>query len=284
MNKKIVYLTLLLMIIIISACTEKINLELDETYTRVVVDGYIKSDTQEYRIVLTKTSDYFSNSPSPRIVSAEVTLTDGSDVITLTETEPGVSGIYVTGKDFAGKTGANYTLDVKLPEEIAGTKDYSATCRLTPVTRLDSIQTKFEPDWGKEGFWTVKLFAQDPPGQKNYYMLNLYRNGELWSDTITKVAISDDQFFEGNYIDGLDVFYIDNSRKYQTLQEGDTIVLELNGITKEYYDFISQVQISGFNIPFFTGPPANVIGNVTNGGVGFFAAYSGSSSTTIVKK
>lgn len=283
MNRIIIYSALLLMIFI-SACTEKINLELDETYTRVVVDGYIKSDTQEYKVVLTKTSDYFSNAPSPKIVNALVTLTDGTDIITLAETEPGVSGIYVTGKDFAGKTGANYTLDVKLPEEIAGTKDYSATCRLTPVTKLDSIQTKFEEDWGKEGFWTVKLFAQDPPGQKNYYMLNLYRNGELWSDTITKVAISDDQFFEGNYIDGLDVFYIDNSRKYQTLNEGDTIVLELNGITKEYYDFISQVQISGFNIPFFTGPPANVIGNVSNGGVGFFSAYSSSYAKTVVRK
>jgi hypothetical protein len=41
--------------------------------------------------------------------------------------------------------------------------------------------------------------------------------------------------------------------------------------------------MAGFNIPFFTGPPANVKGNITHGAVGFFAAYSNSWASKTVR-
>jgi len=282
MNKKIFYLVALLAIIF-AACTEKVNLTLDSSYTRLVVDGYIRSDTQVYRVNLTKTSDYFANVPSPRVVNATVTLTDGSTIVPLAETEPGISGVYETRRNFAGIAGHVYILNIHLAEAIAGKIEYSSSCRLIQVTKLDSTKIVFDANQGSEGIWHVKLYAKDPPGQKNYYMLNLYRNGNLWTDTINKVAVSDNQFFEGNYINGIDVFYINNARKYETLNVGDTIMLELSAITKEYYEFIDQVKQAGFNIPFFTGPPANIVGNVDNGGVGFFAAYSSSFAKTVVR-
>jgi hypothetical protein len=281
MNKQI--LIFLALAFFVVSCTEKINLKLDTTYTRLVVDGHIRSDTMAYSINLTKTSDYFSNSPSPRMVNATVSLTDGTTTFPLTETVPGQSGIYETDPKFAGTIGKSYTLHISLPEVIAGTTDYTASSQLIGVTKLDSIKTVFKPDMGKEGFWQVKLYAQDPPGRKNYYMINLYRNNKLWSDTITKVSVSDNQFFAGNYIDGINVFFINNEHKWETLYPGDTVMMELSAITKEYYDFINQVQQAGFSIPFFTGPPANVEGNVSNNGVGFFAAYSSSFAKTIVK-
>jgi len=60
-------------------------------------------------------------------------------------------------------------------------------------------------------------------------------------------------------------------------------MVELSAITKEYFDFINQVKQAGFSIPFFTGPPANVQGNVSNEGVGFFAAYSSSFAKKVIK-
>jgi len=281
MNKRI--LIILAVAFLATSCTEKINLKLDSTYTRLVVDGHIKSDTMVYSINLTKTSDYFSNAPSPRMVNATVSLTDGTNTFPLTETVPGQSGIYNTDPGFAGTIGKNYTLHITLPEVIAGTTEYTASSQLIGVTKLDSIKSVFRTDIGKEGVWQVKIYAQDPPGTKNYYMLNLYRNNVLWSDTINKIAVSENQFFAGNYIDGADVFYINNSHKWETLYPGDTIMVELSAITKEYYDFINQVKQAGFSIPFFTGPPANVQGNVSNQGVGFFAAYSSSYAKTVVK-
>ncbi len=46
MNKNI--LIILAIAFIAASCTEKINLKLDSTYTRLVVDGHIKSDTMAY--------------------------------------------------------------------------------------------------------------------------------------------------------------------------------------------------------------------------------------------
>jgi hypothetical protein len=281
MNKKIIIIPALL--ILAASCTEKIDLKLDSTYTRLVVDGHIRADSLPSSISLTKTSDYFANVPSPRVVSATVSITDGTNVFPLTETIPGESGIYNTDPGFKGVRGKTYSVNITLPEAIAGTTEYTASSDLISVTRLDSVKTEFKPDMGKEGFWLVKIYAKDPPGTKNYYMINLYRNSKLWTDTITKVSISDNQFFAGNYINGVDVFYINNEHKWETLYPGDTIMMELSAITQEYFNFIGQVQQAGISIPIFSGPPANVIGNISNNGVGFFAAFSSSFAKTIVK-
>ncbi len=281
MIKKLLYIVMLATLV--SACTEKIDVKLDSTYTRVVVDGNIESDTGIYRVTLTTSADYFANESVPKIVNAIVTITDGDSIFILHESQKGVSGIYETDRNFAGKTGSTYTLHVELPEEIAGHTTVEASSFLPTVTRLDSIGTVFHPEWGPKGIWTVKLYAQEPGDEVNYYLFNLYRNGILMTDTITKKVVSDDKFYNGSYMNGVDVIYINNENNWETLHPGDTVMLQMSGITKEYYNFIDQVKQSGFNIPFFTGPPANVEGNISNGGIGFFSAYSSSFAKTVVK-
>jgi hypothetical protein len=281
MIRKILHI--MLIAIVASACTEKIDVKLDTTYTRVVVDGNIEADTGVYRVTLTKSADYFSNEPVPRIVNATVSLSDGLSTFMLHESQQGVSGIYETDPDFCGKPGSTYTLHVELPEEIAGNTTVDATSYLPSVTHLDSIRAVFNPDWGPKGIWTIKLWAQEPGDEVNYYLFNFYRNGKLMTDTITKKVVSDDKFYNGSYMTGVDVIYINNEHPWETIYPGDTITLQMSGITKEYYAFIDQVKQSGFNIPFFTGPPANVEGNISNGGIGFFSAYSNSFAKAVVK-
>jgi len=277
------YLAIIMVIFFATSCTERIDVKLDSTYTRVVVDGNIESDPGVYRIALTTSADYFSNEPVPRIVNAGVSLFDGAVIYPLHETVEGVSGIYETDSTFSASAGKTYSLHVDLAEEIAGKKSVDATCYLPPVTHLDSIHTDFHSEWGPKGVWTIKLYAQEPGDEVNYYLFNLYKNGVLMTDTITKKVISDDKFYNGSYMNGVDVMYINNQHAWETLHPGDTITLQMSGITKEYYNFIDQVKQSGFNLPFFSGPPANVEGNISNGGIGFFAAYSNSFATTIVK-
>ena len=275
--------SILLITLLASGCTEKVDVKLDNTYTRLVVDGFIGSDSTVYTVNLTKTADYFYNQPAPRVVNAEVTLTDGFETYPLTETEPGSSGVYRTAAGFKGTAGRDYTVQIRLAEEIDGTRDYSATCRMNPVTKLDSIRTEFQPDWGPDGIWEVQVFAQEPGDETNFYLFQLYRNGVLLTDSIQKYMISDDVYFNGNYITGATAMYFSNSDPNQSIAPGDTIVVKMSGISKEYYDFIYQVQMAGFNIPFFSAPPANVKGNIDHDGVGFFAAYSSSYAGTRVK-
>ena len=280
MKKAVIYIVLA---IISVSCVERIEVELDPNYVRLAVDGSITTDTSKYTVNLTQTADYFYNAPIPRVTNAKVTIFDGDSIYTLNETVPGQSGVYESGSNIVGSAGKTYTLNISLPTEIGGNTSYSSSCELMSVTHLDSTNVLFHEDWGEEGFYEVKIFAQEPGNEVNYYMFNLYRNGKLMSDSISKVVVSDDKYINGSYINGLGAFYLDNSRPDQKLIPGDIITLQMSGITKEYYNFVSEVQTAGFNIPFFMGPPANVVGNVNNGGVGFFTAYSNSYATTIVK-
>src|SRR5512138_3252199 len=286
MKRVVTYLPLLVLLIIVTAglssCTERIDIQLDETYTRLVVDGSVSSDTMAYRVELTKTADYFYNSPIPRVTSAILSISDGENTYPLHETDPGASGVYLTEPTFAAQAGKTYTLSIALEEPITGQKQFEASCRTEPVTHLDSITIGYQPDWGDNGVWEIKVYAQEPGDQVNYYMFNYYRNDTLMTDSIAKVVVSDDKYFNGNYINGLTAIYIDNSNGWETLHPGDKVTIRMSGITKEYYNFVTQVQMAGLNIPFFSGPPANVQGNITNGGIGFFSASSNTWASTVV--
>jgi hypothetical protein len=281
MIKKLIYFVGL--VILSTACTEKIDVKLDSTYVRLVVDGTIDSDTGIYRVTLTKSADYFSNTEVPRVVNANVYLSDGSNTFPMQESVEGGSGIYETSADFAGEVGKIYTLHVELAEPIADISTYEASSKLNSVTHLDSIATEFHPEWGPEGIWAIKLWAQEPGDEVNYYLFNIYKNGTLITDTISKKVVSDDMFFNGSYMNGVDAAFLNNANSWETIKPGDVVTLQMSGITKEYYDFINQVRQAGFSIPFFSGPPANVQGNINNGGIGFFTAWSSSYATTTVK-
>lgn len=278
-----IFAYMILLSLATGACTERIELNLDETYTRLVVDGGISNDTGAYRVALTKTADYFYNEPAPRVINALAVITDGTGTYPLHETEPGISGIYETDSLFYGVIGETYTLNITLAEPIDNSTAYSSRCRMANVPRLDSIQVAFQPDWGPDGIWEIRVFALEPANEVNYYMFHYYRNDTLMTDSIWKIAISDDKYINGSYINGLAAVYINNANAWETLKPGDKVTLKMSGITREYYDFIYQVQLSGFNIPFFSGPPANVQGNIDNGGIGFFSAYSNTWGETVVK-
>jgi len=281
MTRTISYI--LFIFIVATACTERIDLTLDESYTRLVVDGGISNDTATYQIRLSKTADYFYNEPTPRVVNATITISDGTATFPLTETEPGKSGIYETDSTFSGVIDQTYSLDVQLDQQIDNHTNYYSTCKMMQVAQLDSIQVEFQDDWGEKGFWEIKVFAKDPGDEVNYYMFHYYRNDILMTDSIWKISYSDDKYFNGNYINGITAVYINNENNWENFKPGDKVTLQMSGITKEYLDYLAQVQMAGYNIPFFTGPPANVVGNISDGAIGFFTAYSNSWASTVVK-
>ena len=84
-----------------------------------------------------------------------------------------------------------------------------------------------------------------------------------------------DDFFDGSYTNGITTQFLDDSNGTEIALPGDTVEFEINGITEEYYNFIIQAQTETFmSAPLFSGPPANIITNISNGALGFFTAYS----------
>ena len=263
----------------LGSCVERIDIELDDSYTRLVVDGAITTDTMSHIVLLSKTTSYYYNQPAPAITGAQVQISDGQEVYDLKEDSP---GIYRTDSSVFGVVGETYTLNIKLASLIGGYTDYTAVSTLYPVSQLDSVSLAFHSDWSEDGIWEVKCFVQDPPSA-DFYRFMISKNGKMLSDTLDEWFVTDDRFFNGNYAYGAPVAYLQQDKYDEILKEGDTVTVEMNSIGAEYANFIweAQSEVRGSN-PLFSGPPANVKGNINNGASGFFAAFSASRSFAVV--
>jgi hypothetical protein len=280
--KNKIYIPILVAVILgFSSCTERIDVELNETYTRLIVEGNLTTDTMAHLFVLSKTTSYFYNQPAPAVENASVSITDNlGNRVQLEEKEPGK---YYTPASFFGLPNRTYELQIDLEEEINENSRYEAQSAIPAPRPIDSIGMELNKNFGKEGFWIVKLFATDPGGVENFYQFRVFRNDTLLSDSLSKVNFTDDKLFDGNFTYGIGVAFFNNLRPDQRFRVGDTVVLEMGCITKEHYTFMNNViQSTSFQNPLFGGPPANVIGNISNGAFGYFSAFSTSYSQIIL--
>jgi Domain of unknown function (DUF4249) len=278
MKHAIIIISMFILMEVIS-CTERIEIETGHEFTRLIVDGTITTDTMAHSVILSSTSDYFSNQAVPKVSGATVTVSDGSLTYYLRETSPGV---YKTNPDVYGMVGHRYALKIKLSYPIGGYSEYTASSVITPPARLDSIQLEFHPDYSLEGMWEVRGYFQDP-AENNYYRFMVKRNAELVTDTLTEWYVTDDRFFNGRYVIGGTVAFLHQHRQDEALITGDRLTIEMDMINREYAEFIlnAQSEMRG-SYPLFSGPPANVKGNIDNGAIGFFAAYSISRASAYV--
>ncbi len=260
---------------VFSSCTETIDLELDETFTRLVVDGQISTDTLAHQIMLSKSASYFSNSEPPIVSGAELLLDDGNQILSLTE-NPAGSGYYYTPEDYSGQPGNTYKLNIHLPEAIGEVSNFEATSIMaTTAYRLDSIGLEYREPFG---FWMVMLYAYDPP-TTDFYQLDAFRNGVILTDTASRTSISDDRLFNGNNTNGTTVMFLYDDE----VQLGDTITLLMSAINKEYFEFLIELRNeTGFSNPLFGGPPANISSNLKEGGLGYFGTKKSARFSLVV--
>lgn len=278
MNYLRAFFLIFILLIMVVSCTERIDIKLDDSYVRLIVDGAITTDTVAHTVMLSKTTSYYYNQPAPRVTGARVSITSGEHTYYLEEDIPGV---YRTDPFIHGIAGQTYTLNIRLDSPVGGYTEYTASSILYPVSPLDSTGLLFHNDWSTNGIWEVKCFVQDPP-TNDFYRFVIWRNEVMITDTLNDWFVTDDRFFNGNYTYGATIAYLDQGSPEEGLNPGDKITVELNSIGKEYAIFLwdAQSELFGSN-PLFSGPPANVKGNINNGAIGFFAAYSVSRSCSI---
>ena len=261
-------------------CTERIEIDLDSTYTRLVVEGNVTSDTTVHWIRLSETGDYFYNQVAPAVAGASVSIDDGVTVHVLRESDT-LPGWYSTSPDYHGVPGRTYTLriaNVDIDKD-GEPEDYSAASTMNPVNPLDSIKI----EWFDTFFtgYQVRIWAWDPP-RPDWYAFKIRKNGILLTDTLYEMIVQSDEFFNGNYTYGIPSQFLSTDKPDEVVEVGDTITFEINGITEEYYNYVIEAQSQVFTqTPLFSGPPANIRTNIDNGAIGFFEAYSVNYSSTI---
>jgi len=269
---KILYFSLL---IALASCTERIEIELDEGDRQLVVYGEVTTDTCVQTVKLSTTTAYYYDQAAPTVSDAIVEISDGETTVLLTE-DPSEKGVYKTKADFYGEVGKTYYLNIT-NVDINGDgveETYSANSYLPKVGPLDSIGLKYTENSFFSG-WEVMVYAYDLAQQRDFYSFKVLKNGELITDSLQNLQVQNDDFFNGNYTFGITSQFLNDDSEEEKAVPGDSVVFEINGITEEFYVYVLEAQSEIFpGTPLFSGPPSNISTNISNGGLGFFTAYS----------
>jgi hypothetical protein len=260
---------------VLHSCTERIDIQTDEEFQKLAVEGYISPERQFVR--LTQTSGYFSQQAPAAVRDANVVVTSSDGDFQFSEDAEN-PGYYMPPENFIIEEQSTYQLRIELAEEIGGESTYESEATM-PVRadQIDSVNVFFREDFET---WIVQLFAFEPPGP-NFYMFNAWVNGEAITDSLSRVGVVDDRIVDGTYLNGIWILFLNEDE----VALNDTVVVTTSSITEDYYRYLTEAQTElRPKNPLFSGPPANVRSNISNGAIGYFAVYSSAFSMTIVSE
>jgi len=271
--KRILLLTVTALVI--GSCTEPVEIKLDNSFTRLIVYGEISTDTAIQKVSLSRSANYFYNKPAEGVSDAVVIISDGVNEEILSESLES-PGTYETSPGFFGIPGKTYNLLIQNVDinNDGEAEVYNASSYLPFVASIDSIRLQYVKYPFFQGT-EIQLFAKDPAEYVDFYAFKVVKNGILQTDSLREINVQSDALFNGSYTNGVAVQYLDDANISEKVFPGDTITIEMYGITEEYFKFIveAQSELFGSN-PLFSGPPANISTNISNGALGFFTAVN----------
>jgi hypothetical protein len=262
-----------LSISILVSCTERIDIQTDEEFQKLSVEGYITPSEQSIR--LTETSGYFSQEAPAPVQNAVVVVSVDDDDFQFSEDAEN-PGYYLPPEDFEVKAEATYNLTVDLQEEIGGETNFESEATMPVlVDEVDSINVFYRSDFES---WIVQLYAYEPPGP-NFYAFTAFVNEEPITDSLSRIGVVDDRIVDGTYLNGIWVLFLREGE----VAVGDTVSLATVSISEDYYRYLSEARTElSPNNPLFSGPPANVRSNISNGAIGYFAVFSSVLTSKII--
>ncbi|MDI3527625.1 MAG: hypothetical protein PWR03_1808 [Tenuifilum sp.] len=281
MKKLNIYIGFILIAII--SCTERMDIELDASDTKLVVYGGITTDTMSHLVYLSQTIPFNSTTAPQPVSNATVYIEEGENRYDLTE-DTNNPGHYYTASNVYGKSGATYKLRIE-NVNIGGLTEFEAIAQMPVLNEgyqtnyLDSINVTYNTNW--EG-WVINGFAREPENLRNYYMFRVKINDTNYSDSLDNLILIDDKFFNGNNTVGAAFYFIADK---DTLKPGDRVTLELCAISEDYFYYLSEAQTASQpQFPLFSPPPANPRTNLSGGALGYFSAYAIIRSSYVMKE
>jgi hypothetical protein len=221
---------------------------------------------------------------SPRVSGAVVEISFDNQTYTLAE-NPSFPGLYETEEAFKGVIGTTYELDIRQVDvnEDGLYEDYHAESTMPGGAELEYIDLRYFSTPIVTGY-QVLMWASHPVEQRDWFGFRIWKNGVLLTDSLSTYTVFSDDLFDSGYLPGFPVGFLSDDDPGQKVNPGDIVTFELESIDQNYYDFVNDAQLELIgNIPLFSGPPANVRSNISNGGMGIFTAYSVQRASTVLQ-
>jgi hypothetical protein len=254
------------------SCQKVISVDLNNADPQTVIEAVVTDGQGPYTVTLSKSGDYFSPSLNfPPITHAFVTIGDNSGVTdTLTET---VSGTYHTSV-LHGSQGRIYSLRV-----VAEGKEYDAVSTMPLRVPIDTLVALRARESDGDQIYNLYVFFKDPPEPGNYYRMNIRVSVPISPDSIDgrRYHLYNDKLTNGN-----EAMVKIRMRNY--FSPGDTVWVDLLSIDRASYDYFNTLNniLTSDRSPTSLAP-ANPTTDLTNGALGYFAAYSVDSKMLILQ-
>lgn len=273
------YLPVIVFLLSLLSCTERIDIRTEDSPPRLVIYGYITTDTTRHAVRISCSSGYFSTSAPEGISGATVSISNGRETFPLKENslEP---GLYETEADVYGVEGETYTLSVAVDFDGDGEPEaYEATSWLPYRASIDSMAVTASVI--SDDFLELRVWGRLADQEENWLSFHPFRNSDPLAANLEDFFIIDDEHI-AREINGVTCWFFDQEEEEEVITPGDLITLYIHSLTKEYGTFLDNAQreFEGSD-PIFSGPPANVETNLRATGTGndtplagFFSAYS----------
>ncbi|HUP11754.1 MAG TPA: DUF4249 family protein, partial [Niastella sp.] len=183
---------------------------------------------------------------------------------------------------FLGELNSAYTLQIEKEGET-----FTAQTTIPAITKgLDSLWWKPAPPSSDSTRVVVMIKATDPPGYGDYVRYYTQKNYEPFFPGLNSVF--DDLFIDGKQYElqvepGFDR-NLDREEDALFFHRGDIVTLKLSNIDRATYEFWRTMEYSYASIgnPFAT--PIKVLGNISNGALGYFGGYASQYHTLVIPK
>ncbi|MEP2667412.1 MAG: DUF4249 domain-containing protein [Cyclobacteriaceae bacterium] len=278
--KKIYFNIIYIALITLFSCEKTIVIDSQQSAASVVIEGLITDQPGKQYVKVSKTSDFYQDGTTERIVNATVVINDDKGNETPFIHNPSgdekTEGYYYPNNAFTGDAGHIYSLSVLVDGDL-----YTAEDKLLPVTTIDSLSYRVNDDEKEDPkitgkFYELLAYMKEPQETKDYYLFKFYRN-----DSITYYLRNSDIYFTddtgiGEDIDGIPspVFFAIN----------DVAKMEIYSLSRNAYLFYNDL----FNLinndgGMISPPPVNPRSNLSNGALGFFRTSSVHSASIQIK-
>ena len=280
--------------LVLPGCEKAISFNLEDQPPKLVVEATIENG-QAPVVLLSTSLNYFGaiNPDSLQnsfVKNAQVFMSNGSLEHQLKGYDQPLGNGYtlfyysIDSADlataFLGELNHSYSLRIAWNGQ-----QYTSSTTIPNITKqIDSVWWKPAPEGVDSTKAALMVKATDPPGFGDYVRYYTRRNSEPFYPGLNSVF--DDQVIDGSTYElevERGVFRsADRDDDYAYFDRGDTVTLKLCSIDKATFDFWRTMEFSYSSIGNPFSSPTKVLGNISDGALGYFGGYAAQFHTIII--
>ena len=249
--------TLLLLSIVLTSCTDVIDVDVPVAAPRLVIEASIDWEKgtlgNNQTIKLSTSTPYFSDQTNNSVAGASVKVinnTDNTEFVFIDQND----GTYSIS-NFVPIIGNSYTLEVLYDGQV-----YTAHETFIPVTDIANLYQSTEDGFESEAL-EVNVDFDDPANEENFYLFKFQEQGDL----LPELLDISDEFTNGNT---MTIFFEkgeDEDLNQEEFVPGDVVDIKMYGVSEAYSNYIRLLieQYDSVGDPF-SSTPAALRGNCIN--------------------